>query len=316
MKILKIFLLILLSIFTILFSLVFMLNLGLERTLLNIDHYRSITHEFDLFDQIHENLEEELIPQEVPEEEIDEEGQEMLNIIREVFEPQWLQEQTLMVLEDVLTYTKGQSEELTSEIDLTERKELIESKIAETIAQQEDVPMGEAQEMAQEVIAEIELPENIVLSEILPEEAEGIIDTVILVRSYSVIASIAILVLVLLFMLLFGGLSGGLKWFGASMLIPGSVLLVALIGFNSSININLVRNFVDIPTGFAFIIDVLRYTIRQIYLIPGLYSATGLILIVLGSIIGKKGKREVTPGESVNKPFGEEENTLEQMETT
>lgn len=290
MKFLKILLLIILSLFMVLFSILFMANLALERTVLNFDHYKNVTEEFNLFTQIHENVEAELIPEEVDPDEMQEEEKAMFDVLREVFEPQWLQEQTLIVLEDVLTYTKGETEELTATIDFSDRKVILEEKIAETIVAQEGLPLQEAQEAAEDIAKDIELPEDIVLSEMIPEEAQGVLDIVILVRTYSVVVSIAVLAFLLILMLLLGGFTGGLKWFGTSMLIPGIVLLIALIGFNSTLTIGFARNFVDIPTGFTFAIDVLKYTLRQMLVIPLVYSSTGLILIILGAVLGKKKK--------------------------
>lgn len=122
----------------------------------------------------------------------------------------------------------------------------------------------------------------------IPQEILRSLDTVILIRRYSILATIAVLIIFFILMLLLSSFSGGLKWFGASLLIPGLILFIVMFIFHSSLNIGLARTFVPIPIGFTFAIDVVKYTVRRMYLVPTVYASTGLVLIILGVITGKK----------------------------
>lgn len=291
MKILKVFLLTVLSFLLILYSLVFMLNLGLERTLFNLDHYKDMSQRFNVFSQLNQNLETGLLgPNE--NQELDEQGREMIVILQDVFDEHWLEEQFLIVTEDILSYTKGDSHSLTATINLTDRKDILEQKIVQRLTQEQGLSQVQAARMSKQISSEINLPDQINLGELMNEEVENVFSIIIMVRKYYPMVSAAVFVLIFLLMVLITGFSRGLKWYGAGMLISAILLLIGQVALNSSLNMYFVGSFIDIPSGLEFSLDLIKYTLRKMYLIPIVYSLIGLLFISTGTILSRRNRKK------------------------
>ncbi len=298
MKILKILLLIILSLFLAIYSLVFMLGFGLEKTVFNINHYRKMSQEFNVFSQLHENMEAGLLAgPEGQEQEMDEQGEKMMMVFREVFDEQWLEEQFLVVTEDVFSYTKGETDSLTATIDLTDRKELLEETIMEKLIQEEGLTQAQAAIMSEGISKEIELPKEIHLEELLEgeegEDIDEVLSKITMVRQYFLPVSALVFVVVFVLILLLAKFPVNLKWYGASMLIPAVLLLIAQVGFNSVLDIEFVSGFADIPTEFGFVVDLVKYTLSKMYIVPIAYSAIAVLFISSGIILGKKREKSI-----------------------
>ncbi len=292
MKFFKIFVLLLLSLFFLLYSFTFMFLLGLDRTVFNIDHHRNMSREFNVFPQLHESLESSFFSFD-EKEEANKEGDFMSTVFADVFDEVWLEEQFFLVLEDILLYTKGERESLSAEIDLTDKSELLEERVQEILIKEESLSIEEAEFMAKEIKEEGDLPEALYLKDLMGGENRNIFYSIIMVRSNFPVFSAIIFVVVLLFMLLLAGIYGGLKWYGTNMLISSSIFLIILILLNSTLNLTFVRGFVDFPSEFEFVLSLIKYTFSEMYLYPIIYWLVGLFFIILGILLGYSRKKKV-----------------------
>ncbi len=292
MRFLKIFTLVILSILFILYSFVFMLNLSLGRTLLNIEHYRNMSEEFDIFSNLHTSLESSFLPEfDESQQETHGEGEFIVYILGEVFDKDWLEEQFFIALGDILAYTKGERETLTAKIDFSDRQELLEERVEDELNMQEGFLPIEADmdEMGQEE----DLPSALYLKDLLEDEQnKNIFSKIIMIRTYSPIFSYVILFVFLLLMFLFAGLLGGLKWYGANMLVSGLIFLVFLISLSTALNIEFISNFAEVPEQFAFVLSLFRYTFEQMMVVPIVFSLSGLFLILFSVLLGRMKRRK------------------------
>ncbi len=258
-----------------------MLNLSLERTIFNIEHFRKMNEELDVFPSIHESLESNLLGAD--------EGEFEVPILGEIFDVDWLEDQFFLVLEDVLSYTKGERESLTAKIDFSDRKDLLEEFIME-----ESLPPGEMESISGEMGEDDDFPDALYLEDLLEDEkTKNIFSYIILVRTYSPIVSYVVLAVFLLLMLLFAGFLGGLKWFGINMFISGFIFLIFLFSIKTSLNLDLLGNFIQIPVKFGFVISLFRYTFEQMIPVPIVYCLCGLFIFVFSWVFSFLRKKKV-----------------------
>ena len=266
-----------------------MLNWGLERTLFNVEHFRNMNEELNVFPSIHENL-KSILP------DFDENGDDgefVMSILGDVFDENWLEEQFFVALEDILSYTKGEKESLTVEIDLADRKEFLEDRIAEELVLEEGFSSGEAEAIAEGMEEEVELPDKLYLEDLLEEEeTRNIFSYIIMIRTYSPIVSYAVLGLFLILMFLLAGFIGGFKWFGFNLLFSGTLFLSSLILLNTFLDLEFMASFFEIPKELEFVLSLIRYTLEKIVFIPVVYCLSGLFFILLGFILGMLKKRK------------------------
>ncbi len=265
--------------------------LSVERTLLNIDHYKSFAQEHAVFESLHSNLGGMFLD--------DDEADFLLD----VFDAQWLEENFFLILEDVLAYTAGEQDGLTASIDLSQGEEAMRESVIFEMMEMEGMSSGEAEEfLDEEMILEEEIFTEISLDDELDEDTRSIFLTISNVRQYFPIVSYILLGLILIFMCLLAKFAGGFKWFGTNMLLSGFLFFITLLGFSSSLSPAMLTSFLNMPAEFDFVTSLLRTTLSSMMIVPLVYGLIGLAFIVIGSIWSrskKKKAKKVEPQENI-----------------
>lgn len=289
MKFLKVFLLILLFIFLFLYSFVFMAFLSLERTVLNIEHYKSVSEEYNIFEDLHSNLGSMFF-----------EGDEA-EFLLEAFDASWLEDNFFLILEDVLAYTAGEQDDFTASIDLTDAEEAIKENMIGEIMEMEGMSRAEAEiffeedvDLGDEFLTEFSLADEI------DEETKIMFTTISNVRQYFPIISYVVLGLTLLFMCLLSNFAGGFKWFGTGMFISGFLMTISLLGFNFSLSPTMLTSFFNMPMAFDFVTALLRATLFSMVVVPIVYGIIGLLLIIFGCVWSRARKKKSKPTEEAS----------------
>ncbi len=300
MKFLKIFLLVILAIFFIFFSFVYMLGVGVDRTLLNIDYYENIVEEYNIFENLHQNLRDEFLV-ETQESPVDKETKLVNEALVKTFSPEWIEEQSLIILEDVILYVKGDKEEIDTKINLSEKEDKYKEALIQGFSDLDyinnDIEGLNPEALASEILAEMDfMQEDIYIGEVVEEEAPEImefLDSAKMIRGYFPIIAYVTMGIVLVIMCLLATLPGGFNWYGASMLIAGAKLFAILFLSNHFINSSMIQEVGDIPLEAGVVASVISRTTSQIMVIPLVYGAIGILLIIIGTLL-KKAKKKRT----------------------
>lgn len=324
MKILKTLALVVLFIIFVVAGGIFLLGKGIEATLLQTSFYEKIVREAEvapvLTDAILEGIEDqagsefEQLPAENRE--------EMQRILEDSFSraltEEWAEETLLMVIDDVLSYVKGEQDELTAVIDLSERKAIIQENIqAETQAeveaeverqiQQREIPAGMEDRARSQLEAEISpridtavsgmmnnIPDAISLAQLLEakgnsQEIKAAVNRFQQTYGYFDVISYAVLIVLAGLMLVLAGFFGGLKWVGTGMIVTGLLRFGTLFGAEQSLPAIINNAAPGLKTEkLNILIDPL---FTQMYNITWIYAGIGLLLLLVG-IIGKKSLKQ------------------------
>ena len=297
MKILKTFLLILLSAMFLTFSFMYISILGIERTLLNQDYYEGLVYEVDVFADVHENL-IGIFPEQTETADSNEFETLVTETLIDTISKNWLEEQFLNITKDLLGYIKGDNEDITASIDLKPQKKLLVDNLIEEL-QNTDKVHDELPELQPEVIAsditeESDLPDEIYLNEVLEEPLTAIeaeIDTVRTARDYFHIGSYVFFGIMLLLMCLLAGISSGLKCYGINMIVPGVAYAGSFFLFKNIIDISTFNISEDIPITSQTIFAIFEYTINHFIEIGVVYATIGILITLLGFLLGKKKRK-------------------------
>ncbi len=320
MKVLKIFALILILLFTVISGWIYMSWMGMERTFLNHSYYRDIVSSEvifpDMVDTVLHNVyfsegcpccagndEDMQLPPDMQEEAL-EEFNIITNAFHAAFPEEWLEEQYLLVVDDVLALVRGEQESVTVTIDLQDRKERFRDEIINQMEKHlsdEETGNIEATREELETLAgvlseEMDLPEQIEVADITehvlnPQAEQAIYNTQIFRQNFFLFYFAFVLFIALNFLL--AGISGGLKWFGAAALIAGSTFLGGIYLFRIMVFEPLVTNFgLWIPIEPAVISSISTQTLHVMSVVPLVFVAFGLVSLVAGIVVAKKQKAD------------------------
>jgi len=306
-KAFKIIVLVILSVVMFVVSTAFFVGQGVERTALNRSFYEGLVREKGLAAYVHSEIEKVISDDLVKQiEESLGTGEEMPEFAKEVavsltqkvadiFDEQWLADNCLTAIDDVLAVVEGKQQELSASIDMAEQKEeLLQFKaqqITKTLNEMGlEIPQEEIGQIAEQFMAEV--PDKIYLSELI---GEGIPDDVKITFGYIRIARWYFSFLPYIFFtvflalcLLLAGVFGGMKWFGANLLAPGALFLTGvqviprIILKPLLIDIK-ITEFITLDPDKAF--DYAMYTINRFSLVPFIFVIAGIVLIALGIIL-------------------------------
>jgi hypothetical protein len=296
MKILKILILILLSIVFMIFSLIYISIMGIEKTFLNQNYYEGLVYEVDIFSDIHENL-IDIFPIDEDEEDSDETGALATEILVGNMSKRWLEEQFLNITDGLLRYIDGKDEKIMVTIDLREQKELLVKDLA-TNLQETDLVHDEFSELQPDVIAseiaeEGGLPDEIHVNEILEESLSSIENSVNIfrtVREYFHFGSYILFGTILLLMSLLAGISSGFKCYGISMIIPGFFYSVPLLIFRDIMDTSSINISEELPMTEQTVLAIFEYTLNSFIKIGAFYALIGVLIVILG-IVWKRIKK-------------------------
>ncbi len=190
----------------------FLLGNGIDRTILEESFYKDSLDRAEISPLLVDAFSQ--VIKDAPEE-----GREVIEIsLSKALEEEWVRDNFLLIVGDLLPFLKGEKESLTAVINLKERKEIFQRKMEEGLP--EDV------ELKEEVLEE--LPDEIALSEIIEENdfSKEIESGVILFRqayNYFNIASLVFLGLLITLFIALAGALGSLKWIGGGMFLTGAL---------------------------------------------------------------------------------------------
>ncbi len=311
MKVLKIFALSLISLMLVFTGWIYMAGIAVERTVLSSAFYHDLMDNTDVSSNLHEMLQEtmleglkmEQVEQEMQEdlpdgkipEEVMPEGfiELIFGALGDAYHAEWLEEQMLVVIDDALALIKGKQDSLTAIINMREGKERFKEALAISI---EEFPMDDStpkmtDSMVEEIVADMELPDEFVLADLLnnSEELDEKINKAQLYRGYFQVVPYILFAVFLLLSIILAKLPGGLKWFGAVALFSGITFFIVLKGAKSFLNSNISAILEDgPPIEPEVILSATELIFTRITAIPLLFAAFGLALLAGGVIMGKR----------------------------
>ncbi len=246
---------------------VYQSNLGLERTLLNTDYYRSFFQEVGLASMLHQEFQELMIPAAdtagMP-------GTPPGDVSQgDAFSEEWMEEQLLLIIDDYLAVIKGEQQTFTAVLDLREVKEnLMQGQEAELQVLYADLP---DQIPLQDIMgADAEMWEE------LQEEISSIHQSQ---RIYN-FAQYIFFAFLLLCCFLMAGPAGALKWFGSATLFSGITFWGML-----QVGDYLVASL--FPPEIAELQLIVNHLFSSISRLSLIYAAVGLALLASGIIWGR-----------------------------
>ena len=319
MKVLKIFALILILLFTVISGWVYMAWMVTEITFLNPSYYRDIVSSESIFpdmmDTVLHNVyfsegcaccagNDENIPQSPDmQEEALEEYNIITNAFHAAFHEEWLEEQYLLVVDDILAMVRGEQESVTVTIDLQDSKERfrdeivnqMEKQLADEKADNFEASPEELETLAGALTEDMDLPKQIEVAEITehvlnPQLEQAIYNTQIFRQYFFLFYFAFVLFFALNYFL--AGISGGLKWFGAAALFAGSTFLGGIYLFRIMVFEPLVDYYgFWVPIEPAVISSMSTQTLHVMSAIPLVFVAFGLVSLVAGVVLAIKQKK-------------------------
>lgn len=297
MKQLKLMLLIFIFILLVATGWAFQVGISAERTIMSSSFYRDMISRTELVPYIHAALQEQLYS-EISAVMPGNLATVVTTVLMTVFDEQWVGEQTLVVVDDLLGYLKGRQGDFEAVIDLRDKKEQLRLGIRgalDMIPRQVIMMMGfdplDLEEMAAGLINELPMPDEIKVKHIITgQEERGNI-----YNSLDQFKRIRILYLYLLypvFLFLFflasklTGVAGACKWFGGAALISGVTLSLVL---------QLVRSYYLLPLLSAIVpgwlpepellLPAARFAVDNSAAFSLYYTLGGLLLMLTGGLL-------------------------------
>lgn len=316
MRSLKIFLLSLVSILVVLNGWNYLVGMSVERTALSSSYYHEMIKETALISELNRELQQAL-PELIMESLAEEAGRELSEQEKEQIRPwlrlitsaavdlideEWVEDKSLLLIDDALAVARGEQEYLTTSISLDEYKEELQEKLVHALKtlpselkERLEIPPDEEEAMVQRLMAEADLPDQIYLADLiaengqtLPEEVETAVSTLQSYRGIYLYLAYIIFVLMFISTLLLAGTAGGMKWYGAALLFS-SITFMAGIRFLSTLPPATIFAAVkeELPLSPELLTAILDFTVTRLWLLPLGMSALGLAMVLAGLIISK-----------------------------
>lgn len=226
----------------------------------------------------------------------------MMGALGRTFHVEWLERKALRVIEDSLALVKGERDGLTVVLDLGDRRERLHEELTKEMKQWPpemladiDIEPGDVEEGAARMVEEFDLPAQLDLSqlgeEIITPAAAETISSVQKGRTYFLFVPYLLFAVIFILDYRLAGFYGGMKWFGAALFISGCTFLVGALAVPSLLTAVFAANMEELPLESATITAVVQYTAGRMALVPLIFVAMGLALL-LGAIIKGKKNRE------------------------
>jgi hypothetical protein len=297
MKQLKVMLLVIIFIFLVATGWVFQVGISAERTVLSGSFYRDMISRVDLSPYIHAALQEQLYS-EVSAVLPDNLAKVVTRVLVTVFDEQWVEEQTLIIVDDLLDYLKGRQGDLNAVIDLRDKKEQLIRGITgalDLIPHQVIMMMGfdplDLEEMAAGLIHELPMPDELSVKQILAGQAEeesiyNSLDQFKRARFFYLFLPYPVFLFLFFLAYKLAGAAGACKWFGGATLISGVTLSLAL---------QLARSYYLLPLLSAVVpgwlpepellLPAARFAVDSAAAFSLYYTLAGLMLMLTGGLL-------------------------------
>lgn len=285
---------------------VYMASMGVERTALNSNYYRELVNEKEVIYHVHgilqenikENITDEMsaaeeateIPEDIEEKEaeVPEEFLELVfDSLGKAFDSEWLEEQAIIAIDDMLAFIKREQESPTAVIGLEDVKERFRQILIDRSDELGELGINEQgeppEETVDEILKEMDMPDQIALAEIVGESEliENIIPRIQTYRFYFLFVSYIIFALLLGLVSYTKGLSQGIKWFGITVFASGLTFLIGIHIARAVYLTPLISGVEDFVLDPEVSSAVVRYTILRMSTVPIIFSGLGLVLLVI-----------------------------------
>ncbi len=276
----------------------FQAGLTAEHTVLNSDYYHDLLNQTDITGDFHGMLEDRLfrdISDQLPE--------NLANVVKAVmitvFDEEWLGEQILIIIDDLLLYIKGEQPSVQAVIDLREKKRKLADTLERSIAVLPDqllYMMGfdpqALENSVMMIVDEMPLPDQVYVEELLAAEGTypNVLTSLAKIRQFRILYAYlapAALILLLLLNYLLAGAARAFKWFGAAVITAGisyflalqTVMPLILGPLKTALNAESLLRPETVATVVAF--SAARVTVIPLY-----FSLAGLLIALVGLVIG------------------------------
>ncbi|MFO7807693.1 MAG: hypothetical protein R6V40_04730 [Candidatus Moraniibacteriota bacterium] len=317
----KILMLVISAIFFVVAGSIFILGKGVDKTLLQTSFYEEVIEELNVSSVVKKGILSGIRQQitkmedssgfsmnQTPEQrEMEEQEKEMLLAVEsatsQAFSEEWIEKTSITVIDDVLTYLKGEQDELNAVVNLKERKEVVRKELKKHIDGSIEIPKELEDQLTPMMKNQLEaeknsaterilsnFPEKIVLANSLENHPESreIKNYVNMFQSgykYFDAASYAILFILAILMILLAGVSGGLKWIGVGMFASGALTTILLLGVDQLLPFLIKGVNENLPWERLSVVTDLF--VDKIYIFALIYAGVGLIVLLLRKILGK-----------------------------
>ncbi|MEW5919824.1 MAG: hypothetical protein AB1796_02495 [Bacillota bacterium] len=289
----------------------YLAGMAVERTVLSTSYYKGVLNKAGIAAYAHEILEEGIynrLPQEMPEDV----QVIMVGAFVQAFPQEWFEEHFLMIMDDVLALVKGKQETLTAIIDLRDGKDRYKKELAEKLVglpadrlEMMELHPEKIEIMVEEMLRDINLPDQLLLSELLereglPGEFEEAVSRLQQYRGYFLYIPYLFFVVLLLLCCLLAGWFNGLKWFGTAYLVSGITFCAGLL----IIWAVLISPFIaapgkGIPLDTEILLIAAKYTIARISTVPLVFVILGLLLLTGGTVLERYRGKNIDTDDAV-----------------
>ncbi len=270
----------------------------MEQTIFSNDYYSELLAESEIVPTLHSTLQEEVyneLATEMPREA----AVVVSGVVFSVFDESWIEEQIMIVVDDSLLVVTGEKSNFEAVIDLEPKKAELETELKRALDALPDEVLAElglqpgmTDQLVNEIISDIELPDKIYLSELLADDSGLTADLSAAADTQQ--ARVAYLylpilgyALFLIFNILLAGFGGGLKWTGSAAFVSGISFLFMLqaVKFLAGGPLRSALTEADFPAIDAALF-LLEYTLNRASAVPLYYALAGVVLILFGFLIG------------------------------
>lgn len=277
---------------------ILMLNMGLNRTLLNPGFYMNLFDETEFYPRFHHFIFDTVV---AGRRELAPEGAVVLGAIEEAFTTEWLRDQSHDVLEKMARFFKGEEDRLLVSLNLQERQAVFQEKLMEGIREfspPQLEKLGLTALMVEEFVEQVEFPVALTLIEISGDDIPEIPAAIFLFqRKVFRYVPYLLSVLLIAMIIVWAGMPRACGWIGGSMLGSGLSFIAVYLAGRALVITPLLKRVLEKVAPVELFPDPELF-LRSIndggvFIIPVVFVAIGLALLIVGFI---SARRELSPG--------------------
>ncbi|UMZ74648.1 hypothetical protein [Natranaerofaba carboxydovora] len=290
----------------------YLLGMSFETTFLSTSYFEDLTKEVDIIPYIYDNIPYDTMLEDIPEnipgrlpisDNInifeDKRFQEMVErSFVAAFPKSWTREQSIIVINEFLEFTKEEKQEFDPMISLHTPKENIHNNLVSYLREYTDRYNLErylnrsVEDIVALTIDEMDIPEEVHLVKINPElssDIETAATNLQNLRRYYLTLPYIIFGGIFLSFFIFTGLKGAIKGLGASLLISGSSFLFFLFLSRFVFLYSLIEYMAaETKIDQDILLQTAEFTLDNWFSLPIIFSTVGAVLFVAGGILPTK----------------------------
>ena len=318
----KTFGLILLALVMLVNGLVYQTGMAVERTAFDHRYYTGVLSESVLTPEGYAQMEAalpEIIQTALQESEFEdltaEERERMRMLLTAIatalldtFDYEWIKEHMDVAIEDLVTVISSRNVELTAVIELAEKKESLAVNLAARLAfltpedlAELEIPADDPFGWAQDFVAGLDLPDQLLLAEVVNlESAEALLFVTEARPTFRLMMMIPLAVFLLLYYLFFKmvGHAKTSLWMGGSLLVS-ALLFMSMLGALWGLAVaGIAQTPLDSPDMATMVLTAMRFTAARMMTVPLITAALAIAMIIGGIYqkrVGLKSEGEIPP---------------------